>query len=93
MRFREIAFHNILFPKNTRHGKYDILPLTFFLTSMSVSVPADFELTGDRVPSTLSSLMNLIGELCRLLEPPTPFSIDETLCCGVDVIIRELCCG
>ena len=35
---------------------------TFFLISVSVSVPADLELTGERVPSTESSLKNFNGE-------------------------------
>ena len=35
---------------------------TFFLISVSVSVPADLELTGDSVPSTESSLKNFKGE-------------------------------
>ena len=35
---------------------------TFFLISVSVSVPADLELTGESVPSTESSLKNFKGE-------------------------------
>ena len=35
---------------------------TFFRISVSVSVPADFELTGESVPSTESSLRNFRGD-------------------------------
>ena len=50
--------------------QYTCVELTFFLISVSVSVPADFELTGESVPSTESSLRNFSGEAGWMCEFP-----------------------
>ena len=50
--------------------QYHCGEFTFFLISVSVSVPADLELTGESVPSTESSLRNFSGEEGWMCEFP-----------------------